>query len=154
MEGKPRTLRLRDVFAVLGIGVLCFPIMVLLLPNFEQARSEARISMAYHDVRRLSRPAAGQSSPSNETPEMDPWGKPYQMSLLGDDRFRVSSSGPNMISPDTGFDEDDIFSDMPTSPLTPFRIQKKRQFLIAIGSMLATWTLLLILYLRSRGTES
>jgi hypothetical protein len=138
-----------DAFAVLGIGVFCLPILLLLMPSMEMARSEARISMTYNEVRRLrSSMVTARPAQAATLPERDRWGQPYQVRPLANGDIRVLSPGPNQSSPRDGLDQDDIYSDMPESPGKAIIDRKKRQSLIAVGVSLGAWLLLASLYLR------
>jgi hypothetical protein len=145
---KPR------VFAILGIGLACFVLFLLLLPNLEMARSEARIAQAYRDVRQISEAHRRASSPdlltTDAIPDTDPWGKPYRLVRLNEGEARALSSGPNMASPEVGVDGDDIYSDMPVSPMAPIWAEKNRQILIAFGVSGGLWLLLSAVYVRVR----
>ena len=122
-----------DVVAILGLGILCLPILLLLLPDFLESRGEARTMIAYSNVNRL-RESLGEGPVSGAAlPDCDPWERPYRVVPLADGGFRVLSSGPNRTSSANGIDEDDIYSDMPQSPLKPFRETKRRQSLIALS---------------------
>jgi len=60
------------------------------------------------------------------------------------------SSGPNASFGEDGFDEDDIYSDMPDSPLRPMYTRKKFEANLAILVGTMTWLLLTIVYLLPR----
>ena len=143
-----------DVFAVLGIGLACFVLFLLLLPNIEHSVSEVRIAKAYHDVRQISDAHCRTPSPDLSTteaiPDTDPWGKPYRVVRINEQKVRALSSGPNMSSPEVGLDGDDIYSDMPVSPMAPIYAEKNRQFLIAFSVSVGLWLLLSAIHVRSR----
>lgn len=141
------------IFAILGIGIACSLVFLLLIPDIEQSRTEARIAQVYNDVRQISEALRGTPSPDLSTthaiPDTDPWGQPYRLVRVNDQAVRALSSGPNMSSPERGVDGDDIYSDMPASPMTPFRAQKNRQFLIAFGVSAGLWLLCSAISVRS-----
>jgi len=146
-----RQITVIDVVAVFSIGLVCLPILMALMPYVEQSRTEARISKAYHDVRRLHESAvAGIPAPTITLPDRDPWGQPYRLVPLNGGHVRVLSSGPNMSSPATGTDDDDIYSDMPASPMKAIIARKNRQWLVALGVTAGTWVFLASLYMRYR----
>lgn len=142
------------VFAILGIGVPCFLLFLLLLPNLEESRNEARIRRAYDDVRRISdthlKTPAPDLSTADAILDTDPWGKPYSLVRINEQKLRVLSSGPNMSSPGVGVDGDDIYSDMPVSPMAPTCAKRNRQFLLAFGVSVGLWLLLSAIHVRSR----
>jgi len=104
------------VFVILGIGLVCFVLFLLLLPNIELSRSEVLIAKAYLDVRQISDAHRRTPSPGPSTtdaiPDTDPWGKPYRVVHINEQKVRALSSRPNMSSPEVGVDGDDIYSDM------------------------------------------
>ena len=51
-----------------------------------------------------------------------------------------------------GTDNDDIYSDMPISPMEPFRTCRNRQWLVAFAVTTVVWGALASLYMRSRRT--
>ncbi|MEZ6059894.1 MAG: hypothetical protein R3C19_05990 [Planctomycetaceae bacterium] len=83
----------------------------------------------------------------NEWEKTDPWGQQYRLMVLPGGESRVLSSGPNMVTGDDGVDDDDIYSDMPVSPMEPFRQRHRRELLVAIGVPLCCWILLAAIYL-------
>ena len=137
------------IAVVLGIGVFCLPILLLLMPYVEQSRTEARMAMTYLVVRRLSASIADKSAGA-PFPAVDFWGRPYQVQSLSNGTLRVLSSGPNRSTPTGSLDKDDIYSDIPESPIKPIQRQKQRQWLLALGTVVSAWIVLSALYLRSR----
>jgi len=138
-----------DVAAVAGIGLICFPLLLLLLPNLEASRTEVRISQAYMEVRRIHQSVVHEPQvPMEALPVRDPWGQPYRHVALDGDHLRVVSSGPNMSSPPTGTDDDDVYSDMPASPTLAITARKNRQWLIALAVTAVCWAFLAWLYMR------
>ena len=130
-----------DAAIVLGIGILCLPIVIFLCPDLETSRNEARVDQAYHEVRRL-RDAVLADPPMQSTTlaDRDPWGQPYRVFI--DNGMRVLSSGPNQVTPDMGNDVDDIDSQMETSPTADRNVWKQRQVLASVVLALGTWILL------------
>ena len=147
-----------DVVAILGIGIVCLPIFLALMPYVEQGRTEARIAQTYHDVRQLRDSHRSTQPPDKLDPEttatkvalpdIDPWGQPYRLVWLDGEQVRVLSSGPDMSFSANGTDNDDIYSDMPTSPLQPIRARRNRQWLIAAAVTVGSWIVLALLYMR------
>lgn len=138
-----------DVLALASIAVLGLLLTLFLLPPLEQSRSHARKTQAWHDTRKL---AAETDAARRESmlSDPDPWEQPYRVFVQPDGSIRAVSSGPNMTSPAEGFDEDDIYSDMPRSPnaAADRRHTFRLFFALGIGSML--WVTLSLTYLRSR----
>ncbi|MEZ6052196.1 MAG: hypothetical protein R3C02_12515 [Planctomycetaceae bacterium] len=130
------------------LGGLSFVVLLMLAPNIEQSLSESRISHAYNQVRYLADPHSSDSD-DGLGPPVDPWGQPYQFVNDEDRIVRVVSFGPNMSSPADGFDDDDIYSDMPKSPMEAIKREKNLHWLFAFGISIATWILLTIAFLRS-----
>ena len=58
-----------------------------------------------------------------------------------------------MTSPEAGFDEDDIYSDMPRSPNAAADRRHAFHMLFALGTGAALWIALTIAYVRSRCRE-
>ena len=137
-----------SVLKLLTIFAISFVVFLLLLPNFEQSRSEARVSMTYQKVRELQEKYQDQPplpmGSKIELAEKDPWQRPYVLQSFAEEgriRLRVVSEGD---SPET--EEDDISSDMPTSPMLPFQERKNRQFLKATLIAGGTWLVLTAAY--------
>ncbi len=112
--------------------------------------------MAYRKVRNLQVEYQDQPDPPTrsriELPEKDPWKRPYLLqsfSKNGQMRIRVFSEGPSSET-----EEDDIFYDMPNSPLLPFQQQRKQQILIATLTAGGTWLVLTAVYFVFRRARS
>lgn len=152
---------------LLGLGIVCLPLFLMLMPYVEASPTEARLLQAYmqvHQLRDEHRNLRLEASASDalatpdaatgstiRLPQTDPWGQHYRLVSLGGShtgQFRVYSSGPNMSSPSSGVDHDDIYSDMPVSPLAAIYARKKRQWLIALSATALAWSALSLLYLR------
>lgn len=144
--------RFADIMAIAGIGILCLPIFLLLVPNIEQSRTEAQLSVAFNEVQRLHKDLAGKKNPdlATELPDLDPWGQPYRLVPLDADAIRVLSSGPNKSFSPAGIDDDDIYSDMPVSPIEAISAQKRRQSLLAVAASVGCWILASAIYLWRR----
>lgn len=125
-----------DTIIIIGIGIFCFPVLLYLLPYLEASSSEARLMVAYNETRRLSQcNVSDASKDSVETlPDLDPWGQPYRLVLLDTRQVRVMSSGPNRSFSPTGFDADDIYSDMSDPPFDAIVKRKQRRILFAMGA--------------------
>ena len=146
--------------SIMGLGILCLPVFFSLMPNIETSRSEARIYVAFWEVKELhetiiyeetSSPASAlfpSMSPSIPLPDLDPWGQPYRLIPVDRHRFRILSSGPNMSLSPTGIDSDDIHSDMSVSPFEAIVARKHRQFMLALAAPVCCWAMLTALYLR------
>jgi hypothetical protein len=139
---------------IIGFGIVCFFLLLLLAPNIEESRTEARLAEAYNRVCQISKAYHETPSPklfaTHDIPDTDPWGQPYRLVEADDNQVRALSSGPNMVSPKTGVDYDDIYADMPKSPVAPIRAKKKKQFVIATSVSAGIWLLLSLVYLRNR----
>ena len=154
-----RSYSAKDVAVLAGLGVLCFPLWLSLIPNLKPGRGEARAAWAFIQVRRLqseivnSAGAVGAKLPSDGPaveaaivvtglPEFDPWGQPFQLVTRGDGHsriVRVFSFGPDAASTSDGLDPDDIASDMTTRPTKKFEDRRLHQWLIAFGVTGAAW---------------
>jgi hypothetical protein len=151
---SPAKTAISNVFAILGIGVVSFLLFLMLIPNIEASRTEARLMSAYNRVREISN--AYRETPSldlfttHDIPETDPWGQPYLLVEVDKEKIRALSSGPNMVTPEVGVDHDDVYSDMPVPPMAPIRAEKKKQLLIATGVSTGLWFLFSAIYLRTR----
>jgi hypothetical protein len=76
----------------------------------------------------------------------DPWGQPYRITKSTENGLIVASNGPNQTTPDSGFDHDDIYSNMDRSPIeTIYRYKRWR--LMAALSMPVIWLVGTIAYL-------
>lgn len=138
---------LKHTLVVLGLGFVCLPVLLALMPYIEQGRTETRTATAYHDVQRLRDEYVRQGlTDAAEMPRADPWGTPYRVVPLEGHQVRVVSAGPNMYMPADGTDGDDIYSDMPVSPMDPFRAARNRQWLVALSVSAIAWGLLATIY--------
>lgn len=129
---------LSHFLVLLGLAVACMPLFLLLMPYGEASRTEARLLIAYVQVHRLcdhhreSLEASAAEAPTApdavagstiNLSQRDPWGQHYRLVSLGGrdaGQIRVYSSGPNLHSPLSGMDADDIDSGMPVSPLARY----------------------------------
>lgn len=159
-----RRLILTDLLAVLGAGILCVPLFLLLMPNIEASRTESRIAQAYADVLELvaspevQRRASHGNGPADTTDmvepvNIDPWGTPYRFTF-DDDKLRVSSAGPDTSFNSSATDNDDIHSDRSVSPVERIHARKRRQFFLALAATAATWSVVSSIYLWSRTRRS
>lgn len=146
-----------NVFVVIGIGLLCLPLFLYLMPYLEQSQTEARLAQTFNEVRRISLEFGAKDVPqTNDQTEIsgtDLWGMPYQFSRIDDGQVRVMSTGPNMSTTESGFDEDDIYTDMPVSPTVPIQARKNRQFLLAFAAWGAAWLFFCVIYSRLRHVD-
>ena len=140
---------LKHILVLLGLAFVCLPVLLLLMPYIEESRTESRTAQAYYDVRRLSDEYARPGlHDAGELPRVDPWGTPYRVVQLEGHRVRVLSAGPNMSMPPSGTDSDDIYSDMPVSPMEHFHVARDRQWLVALSATAIAWGLLASIYMR------
>jgi hypothetical protein len=143
-----------NVVVVLGLGLCCLPIMLLLMPNAEEHRSQARLAQAYIGARRLHRGLHAIPPDRRDPLEVDPWKHPYQIVFVDNVAVGVMSLGPNQMSPESGFDADDIYSDMPTSPMASSERRNRFQLSGAVGVAAGVWLLLSAAWLRWRRDDS
>ena len=132
----------RSPFRLIALMAILFAILfVTFFPGIEETRSEFRIRHAYNTVCRLakSETALIEHQAANTEDQNDPWGNPYDIAELAEGT-RVISWGPNGISPATGFDRDDIYSDMAYSP-SKVMFQSKQRKLIFCLSLPVVWLL-------------
>jgi len=130
---------------IVVIGAISFPVFLKLMPDIEQGRTEARITQAYNEVRTFAEARRDEVTDQPGTVDEDPWGAPYRFVMLKDGRLRVISSGQNMVSPKNGVDDDDIYSDMPTSPTDIIHAAKNQQWFFALFAWLAVWIVTAVL---------
>ncbi len=142
--------------SILGIGIVCFPVFLILLPALNETRAEARMFVACTEVHYICESLRKEKTSESIAllPVLDPWGKPYRITPLDEKHFRVSSSGPNMTFAATGTDTDDICSDQPFSQFDAIIARKNQQCLIAMGAACGLWVSLAIVYLRWRRNSS
>lgn len=101
-----------NAIAIIGIGIICFPVFLMLLPDLNESREEARIFVACAEVQYICESLSNEKTSESiaSLPVLDPWDKPYRITPLDEKHFRVLSSGPNMTFAATGSDTDDINS--------------------------------------------
>lgn len=145
-----RPLRMRDRFAILGLGVLCLPLLVFFGPYLEEGREESRQKQAYFDVGRISEDIRGDDASAPAPEKLDPWGNPYQMRRTAEGVMRVLSTGANGLSPPGGIDADDVYSDMPITPFEKYRRQRCVEWCIGLVETVAVFLLTAVVYLSSR----
>jgi hypothetical protein len=90
------------------------------LPKVQQPLSQARITQAYVDVRRLSIGVRVTSVARPETGEVDRWIQVYQFASADESIVRLMLTGLSQVSPESGLDSADIHSEMPASPTASF----------------------------------
>ncbi|OAI57921.1 hypothetical protein AYO47_00065 [Planctomyces sp. SCGC AG-212-M04] len=146
-----RPLRTRDRLAIIGLGLLCLPLLFELGPFIEESRGEARAIQAYNLARQLQTQADRvRADAPDKLEELDPWGNPFQVRHAGDGAVRVVSGGPNGQSPVEGIDADDIYADMTDPPAVRIHRQKRMQWWIALGETGGVFLLAVAIYLWSR----
>lgn len=55
-----------DAIVIIGIGILCLPLFLYLLPDIEASRNEARLMIAHNETRRLSQSLTSEASNDSE----------------------------------------------------------------------------------------
>ena len=142
-------LSVTSVVSIIGIGIACLPVFVMLSPAIELSRSESRRSHAFNEAQRLRQTLANPENSESVTtlPALDPWGQPYRLILLDGHQVRVLSSGPNMSFSPSGIDNDDIHSDMLVSPFDAIIARARLQLLFAMAASVGCWVSLTALYL-------
>jgi hypothetical protein len=133
-------------------AVICVPLFLWLLPDVKETRDEARRIQAHSDVMFTALVENGGELPSNASIEAaDPWGNPY--CVTRDDKVvaHVASAGADgVFATDEALPNDDITSDMLTSPSATMHAKKNRQLLIAFVTSAVAW-LVLFLLMRETG---
>ena len=127
-----RSLAMRDFVAFSILGVLCFPVLVALMPYLELGREEARAAQAHIRTRiqaeELNAASASINGTSELVGEQDPWGNAYRSMRLHDGRLRVVSAGWNGVFGTPVPDPDDVYSDMSVSPVQKHATLRNRQW--------------------------
>ncbi|MCA9043999.1 MAG: hypothetical protein KDA69_06750 [Planctomycetaceae bacterium] len=132
---------------IAAITCVCMLVFLACAPAIEQGRGEARLAQAYLEARRIN-------DSGDATDRLDPWGQPYRVVTHDGNIIRVVSSGPNMVSPASGFDSDDIYSDMELPPHKLISAGKNRQWMFASSVSGGLWILLAsVCYLWTRKAE-
>ncbi|MGM0485999.1 MAG: hypothetical protein ACQESR_04465 [Planctomycetota bacterium] len=105
--------------------------------------------IAHNETRRLSQCSVHEvRKDSVETlPDLDPWGQPYRLVLLDTQQVRVISSGPNGSFSPTGFDADDIYSDMSDPPFDAIVKRKQWRLVFAMSAYIVVCASLATAYL-------
>ncbi len=143
--------RFVDFVTILVLGGLCLIGSALtLMPSPEQGQHEARLAVTYLEAQRIERELPKDLSPGPIPDEEDVWGNAYWLEVDSKGERRVVSAGRNGVSPESGFDDDDIHSAMSESPSQPITRRKQLQFLFALAVALVGWILVSWLYLKSR----
>ena len=148
---EPGCRRFVDFVTILVLGGLCLVGSALtLMPSPEQGQHEARLAHTWLEVQRIERELPADTQPGPIPDEEDVWGHAYWLEIDAKGDRRIVSAGENGVSPEDGYDEDDIHSSMSESPSRPIARRKQLQFLFAFAMALAAWILLTWLYLKSR----
>ena len=143
--------RVQHVLTFIAMTGVAFFVFLLLLPNLKMGRNEARTIQTYNEVHRLRDEYTGTIPRSRiELDENDIWGNPYIVEPTEDGRVRIRSTGMNGQFEPNG---DDIWSDMPTSPMQPFRTRRTWEWVRAIGAGIAVWGFFVWGHWRSVRTE-
>ncbi|MDB4786579.1 MAG: hypothetical protein P8M30_16130 [Planctomycetaceae bacterium] len=143
-----RKFNFADGCAIVVLGGLCLVVSAYyLMPNLEAARGEARAGMTYNEVRYQHLVLNGIIDGDEHNPEKnDPWGEPYITETLPDSTIQVMSKGPNKTTPESGFDDDDIYTGMPEHPNAAVYRAKKRQGIFMLLVATVSWITLSILW--------
>ena len=88
-----------------------FSIFVLAVgtPNLEQSRQEARSAQAFILAKQIKTGALPRDTP-------DPWGMPFKITGSDPGRLIATSYGANMSTPSSGYDDDDVSTNMLLPP--------------------------------------
>jgi len=132
-------------WALVKIAALTFPVVLLLAPNVEEGRTEARYRQARADCVRLTEELQGRSPQEWGTlsPERvvtldknDPFGQPYLAQIDPNSSLlvRVFSRGPDGESNSAGLDPDDMSLDLPWTQLDQIRQRRRIEWWTAFGS--------------------
>jgi len=143
-SSKSRTQRFRECIL---LGIAAAVLFVSICPAIEENRLEARIGYTYYQVREIAEANVGKTLSDFENLELgnDPWEQPYLVAE-SDEGWRVISAGPNQVTPEEGLDDDDIHSDMASSPSDAIFAAKQFRLLIAL-SLPVIWFLFTVFYL-------
>lgn len=132
------------VATITSISIVVF---AMLAPDVDQSAQEVGASRAYSDVRTLRDEFVGEAPHEpTELEDLDPWGNTYIIQAIDDDELRVASAGPDGVFDSTVPRSDDIWTDMPTSPLEPFQTQRNRELLRAIAVGFLVWSTFMTAY--------
>jgi len=118
----------------------------VLFLNIEQSRLEARIGLAYRTVCQIAESDGVDDTSAPSANETDPWGQSYRITKSTQGLI-AASNGPNQITLATGYDRDDIYSDMTNSP-TETILRNKRWQMLAALLMPAIWLIGTGIYLK------
>ncbi|MCC7423291.1 MAG: hypothetical protein IT428_23695 [Planctomycetaceae bacterium] len=129
------------------VTAISLTLFALLMPNIEESRQETRIQVAWANVRQI-RKALDNPSAKADLPEKDPWGQPYLEKALADGSIRVLSTGANEKTTADGPDDDDVYSDMVVSPLTPFHLRRAKELNRAVLIAGGLWIVFFLAWLR------
>ena len=160
-ESHPPGAGCRAVATVLVIGIGTLPVFMLLAPNIEEARTEARYRHDQHICRQLTSDllavqpmdrAQGKHVVQHladqslvvDLAQIDTWGTPYRAVLKGPEQqvVRVFSCGVDQVSHSAGLDFDDMSPDLAETYLDRVRQQRRRQWIIAFVVWFATGALI------------
>jgi hypothetical protein len=146
-----------NAFVMTGIALLCFPLFLFLIPPIEQGQTEARLAQTCNEVRRISleigKKGVPQTNDRAEISDTDLWGMPYQIRRIDDGQVRVISTGPNMLTTESGFDDDDVYSDMLSPPHRLIQTKNQQQRLLAFAAWGAVWLFFCVIYSRLRRAD-
>lgn len=135
-------------FKLLFTSAVCFFIFVIgtsvvMLPDLEHSREESREAQAYilsKQIRSCAVPAGTK----------DPWGSHFIVKHIGEDGTVVVSCGRNMMTPEKGFDSDDIWDSMSDPPHRQALRRKRTQLLLVCIVAALPWRYLAVTLLRER----
>ena len=140
---NPKT---RSVLSIVLFAILAAILFFVLFPSIQETRLESRVGLAYRTVCQLAESDVVDGVLVPESSDIDPWGQPYEITK-SPQGLVVVSNGPNQTTPSTGYDRDDIYSDMTHSPIDTIHQTKRWQMLAAL-SMPAIWLIGTVLYLK------
>jgi len=140
---------LKHAVNMIAIAGISLAVVAICAPNIEASRIEARTIQTYNEVHRLRDEYVG-DIPSGrvELDEHDVWGNAYVAEPAENGQIHIRSAGSNGRF-ESNTDGDDIWSDMPTSPMQPFRTRKNREWMRAFAAGIAVCCLLVWAYWRS-----
>jgi hypothetical protein len=131
--------RFLELVCITGV---CLVLFAMMMPWLDQGRTEARTAFAWIQVRQIRR-AIGNPAETEPLPEKDPWDQPYRTLNLPDGSIRVLSTSNNQTTSPDRPDADDIYSDMPMSPLVPFERRRTFEWCRALAVAGGLWSVCL-----------
>lgn len=121
--------------------VICTSLVIL--PNLEQKQRRSTRHAGVHFSQQIRSGAVPADA-------VDPWGSNVSIKRIGDDDIAVVSRGRNMITPEDGFDSDDIWNSMSDPPHRQAVPSKRTQLLFVCTAAALPWLYPLAALLRER----